>query len=474
MQHIQQSPVAGALAQQRTLRAAWLALLGFFLLFLALCTWAAYSAWRYYNSATLNQPATLIVRGNPEWITWRPQDRTVFQGVGNEDQRLAVGDTVRVARSAGYGQAATIRLFDESTLDLWAGTDVTLETMQTSRWTQGDVVIAIQQSDGYVRYDLRDDQPYQHVVYEVRAGNARFALEVGGSYSIEMRPAERRVQLLGAASPVPPQIVDVAVRAGAARVTGSDGREVLLIAGQRLEVDPAGVPALAVPARWELISDGDFSQFTATEYNNTTRPDLPMLPRSDSWLVTSDGADGVADGYFLLAEICRPPEPSIVCSPAERRHAAWFYRIGNQTASFLTGIEQNFGRDGGGIDISEYRSLDFAVWVRVFNQSLDGTGERGTECPVMIRFVGRRSSPADPEHERVVCIYTLSDASRQPVSYPGVQYYRANLSEWYRFSVDLRDEPWFPDYRYLQSIQIYASGHDYDVRVTEVSLIGTQ
>ncbi|NJM05704.1 hypothetical protein HC891_05195 [Candidatus Gracilibacteria bacterium] len=473
MQHIQQSPAASPRAQQRTLRAAWLALLGFFVLFLALCVWAAYSGWRYYIGATINQSATLIVRGNPEWISWRPQDRTVFQGVRSEAQQLAVGDAVRIARSADYGQAATIRLFDESTLDLWAGADVTLDTMQTSRWTQSEEVIEVVQSDGYVRYDLRADQPYQQVAYRVRAGAAQITLDPGGSYSVELRPAERRVQLLGAAS-TSPQIVDIAVRSGSARISGSDGRAVQLVAGQRLEVDPAGLPGLAIPARWELVRDGDFSRFSATEYNNTTRPDLPMLPRSDSWRVTSDGADGVANGYFLLAEICRPPEPSIACAPAEQRNAAWFYRIGNQTASFLTGIEQNLGRDGTGVDISEYRSLEFSVWSQILNQSLDGTGERGTECPVMIRFVGRRSSPADPEHERVVCIYTLYDTARQPVSYPGVQYHRADLGAWYKFTVDLRDEPWFPDYRYLQSIQIYASGHDYDVRVTEVSLIGTQ
>ncbi|GAB4438903.1 MAG: hypothetical protein OHK0015_33160 [Chloroflexi bacterium OHK40] len=470
MHQLQPSAVPQAASPERTLRLAWLTLLFFVLLFAVLLGWAGLTLRGVYLGATLGHGATLFLRGPAETIAWRPADRTLFQGAADQ-QPLAQGDSVRIAAAAGYGQVASIRLFEQSQLDLWAGTEVTLETLRTSRWHSGTLEVALRQHSGYVRYDLKPALPFESVVYTLHIGDASVALEPGGSYSVEMRAPERPVERADGGNRL---VADVAVRSGQAVVYGANGAAVELRTRERVLVDAAGVPGLAVPARWELVRDGGFSQFSELEYNNTTSPD-PTVPRADTWQVY-----GIPDrppenrGYFRLSQICRPPAVDNTCGSADRRTAAWFYRTGGQTTSFTTGIKQDLGPNGQGVDISEYRSLSFSLWARILYQSLNDVGDRGSECPVMIRLVAKRSSPADPEEERVICVYTDADGQPPAVREPGVQYLLVERAAWSQVILDLRDPVWLPDYRYLRSIQIYANGHDYDSRVAEVSLVGEQ
>jgi hypothetical protein len=461
-------------AQQRTLRLAWVVLLSFFALFGGLFAWALANGWRYFVDAHDVRPSTLIMRGNADLVTWQPCGRTIFQGAVDQ-QLLNPCDAVRIATSAGYGQAATIELFDRSTLDLWAGTDLTLVQAETSRWNNRLQQITLRQNGGYVRYDLHADQPYQQVRFAVQVSNATIQLQPGGSYSIELRPTRRLFQVLDSNGNLVMAnlVADVAVRSGRAWVYTPGGDVTQLVAQQRVEISPNGMPEPAIPARWELIADGSFTQFNEAEYNNTTLLNQPTLAKADTWQVYSGGAAGTPGGYFRLGPTCRPPQTNFTCDLAERRIAAWFYRSGGQTASFITGIRQNFGVNGEGLDISEYRSLAFSAWVRILGQSLEGTGVQGSECPVMIRFLGKRNAPTDDEHERVLCAF-VEPQEATVVKAPGIIYRPLEAYNWYRITFDLRDAEWFPDYRYLRGIQIYANGHDYDVRVAELSLMGEQ
>lgn len=470
MQQTEPAPAGAIATPQRTLRLAWLTLLGFFLLFTTLVAWAGLAVRDVYQRSTQSQGATLFVRGPIEAIAWRPVDRTIFQGP-RDQQALAEGDAVRISSSAGYGQVASIRLFDDSQLDLWAAAEVSLDELRTSRWHSDTLTVQLTQSGGYVRYDVKPVLPYTTTSYRVRVGDATVSLAPGGSYSIEMRP-ERHVERPDGGNTLQ---ADVAVRAGAATVFGANGGVVLLRERERVLVDAAGNAGLAVPARWELVRDGGFSRFSEKEYNNTTSDD-PTLPRSDSWIVY--GIPELAPesrGFFRLSQICRPPAVSdSYCGPADRRTAAWFYRVGGQTRGFTTGVRQELGPSGEGIDISEFRTLRLSLWARVLFQSLEAVGDQGSECPVMLRLLAKRTSPADPEEERVICVYTSADGTPPAVTSPGVQYEQVNVAEWTQLSFDLRAADWLPDYRYLRSIQIYANGHDYDSRVAEVSIVGEQ
>ncbi|MDW8402645.1 hypothetical protein [Chloroflexus sp.] len=459
------------IAQRRTLRIAWLTLFVFLGLFLTLVTLAVLNVRQWYRAATDTQKATLVVRSVNESIVWQPAGRTIFQGT-RDQQELGEGDVLRALPNAGYGQVASLRLFEGSQLDLWAGAELRLAELRTTRWHSGTLQVTLEQTGGYVRYDLRDGQPFQTVRFTVLLGDAQVELLAGGSYSIGLYPPERRVIRIDGR---PAWVADIAVRSGSAIVTGVVGQPVRLVAGQRVEVDPSGLPGLPVPARWELIRDGGFSLFSEAEYNNTTRADDPTLPRATTWQVSGTPNLPLPErGFFRLVMVCQPPSDSSNCPPEYRRTAAWFYRTGRQVNGFVTSIRQLLGVHGAGVDVSEFRSLVFSLWARVDYQSLPAAGDRGTECPVMIRIVARRSSPADPDEERVVCIYTAASDDELRVRADGVFYQRVEPATWAQFRVDLRAEGWLPDYRYLRSVEIYANGHDYDARVTNVSLVGAQ
>lgn len=466
----QPAPLTSGHSQEFTRRMSWVLLVGAFLVFCALLGTAGYSLWSYRTTAMVQREAMLIVRAPIEWVTWQRIGRTVFERV-QDRQTLVAGDRLRIARSAGYGQAATIRLFDESTLDMWAGADVSLEALQTNRWNDQAQRVVLRQHNGYIRYDLRAGQPYQTVRYEVQVPNASILLEPGGSYSIDLLPMERQMR-----TPGTPRLnavqVDVAVRSGNARIEGPTS-SVPLAAGQRLLIDPAGTPGTPMPALWQLVQDGEFEQYSEQEYNNTTVTDRPTLIRADTWRVFSGPSGADTSGFFKLARSCQPPQLTSNCPPEALQNVAWFVRSGGQTKGFTTGIQQLLGPDDQGIDISEYRSLVFSLWVRVRYQSIDLTGELGTECPVMVRFVSKQNQPTDEEQQRVICFYYSNSPHMLPELASGVVYYEVQQDVWFNLTIDLRGAGWLPDARYLRSIDIYANGHDYDSQVTDVSLIGS-
>lgn len=455
----------------RTLRLAWTMLLVSFGVFCMLFAFGIYLIWYYRVNATVDQQSTLIVRAPAEWVTWQRKGRTTFERV-QDRQQLREGDRIRIASLAGYGQTATVRLFENSTLDLWAGADVVLEELRTSQWNHRRLIVTLNQQAGYIRYDLRDDQPYEDVTVRVRAGPTLVTLAPGGSYSIQLVPSQRRIFFTDSRPQPAPVQIDVAVRSGRAEVQSAN-RTASIVAGQRILVDPVGIPSLPLPARWELILDNHFSQYSEKAYNNTTIPDQPALIRSDTWQVFSVGLLDAPGGFFKLLNNCLPPETGDNCARQKRTHIAQFLRTGDQTKPFLTGVFQILGAESKGIDISEYRSLVFSVWLRVVHQSVPLAGEQGSECPVMIRFETKRSTPSDPEQERVICFYSSDDPALEPARAPGLKYYRVPLDRWKHFTIDLRRDTWLPEARYMRSIQIYANGHDYDARVTGVSLVGS-
>lgn len=455
-----------------TLRISWVLLTVSFLLFCVLLGGTFYGLLLYRANALEMREATLIVRSPVEQITWQRCGRTVFERV-QDGQQVQPCDRVRVDRSAGYGQAATLRLFDQSTFDLWAGADVQLDQLDTSRWNANRQVVRLHQYGGYVRYDLRAPQMYAQVSFEVQIYDTRIELAPGGSYSVAMQPGERTVQYIAdVAQRV--NTIDVAVRDGTA-VVRSGGQQVTLAPGQRITVDLGGGLSPVLPAQWQLIRDSTFAEFSEIEYNNTTIPPAqqPLLPRADSWQVFS-GPAGESPGFFQIVRVCPFEGAAQACTPADAVPAARFIRTGGQTQSFVTGIRQTLGYDQAGIDISEYPGLLFSIQLRVSDQAPDLAGERGSECPVMVRFLHKRSSPLDAEQERVVCLYSSTTPDAVPQRAPGIIYIAVARDQWYTLTVDLRSPGWIPEARYLRSVEVYANGHDYDAQITRVSLLGLQ
>ncbi len=451
-------------------RQAWATVIVAFFIACALLILASYALWSYRVNAMSQQAAMLILRAPSEWVNVQRKGHTIFEQA-RDLQTLDEGYRVSIASSAGYGQATTIRLFDQSTIDMWSGADLLLEKLQTSRWNQRSQVVSLQQHNGYIRYDVTHGQPYDEVLFQVVIGETHVELAPGGSYSIDIKPPERQVLFVSATDDVP-QVADVAVRSGSA-IVYSPEQTVFLGEGQKLVINPVGQLSSPMSAEWQLIRDGTFNRYSEEEYNNTTIVDQPALSRSQTWQVFSGASvPDASGGFFRLSHGCPPPNTGNDCPPHALIKAAWFIRSNDQTNNFTTGVVQQLGPEQEGLDISEYRSLKFSIWVRVLYQSVKLTGERGTECPMMIRFLAKEKHPKDPEQERVICLYTNDGSQEEPEKAPGIRYYEVQPYAWYNLVIDLRDPTWLPESRYLRSIELFANGHDYDSRATMVSLVG--
>jgi len=455
---------------------AWFLLLAFFLIFCLIVAGAGYAGWNYYASATLpieDLPEHGVVRVHTNaGVVYQPKSKTDLitprelcadntADVRDVCFRLEEGYRVRTVPEAGYGPVASIVLPDRTQVDLWAhptGADMTLDKYQVTRWNNQRQQVVFRQNAGYARYDVHAGQPYADVQYSVEiTTGVRVLLTPGGSYRVNVPHDDPGDPPTRTESHVP-MLVEVAVRAGHAEIQGPNQRTTIG-AGNLVQVDRDGVLSAPLPARWELIRDGDFAAHSSDEYNR----------RSDTWSVTSSPplADSRRNGYFAVVNNCRPETPDFCPRPADRTTVGQFRREGDQKDQFITSITQTLD-----VDVSEFtRSLRLSAWTRVLTQTVQGAGVQGSECPIMIVLTYKTTSPAAKETDHTVCVYSGAEAQSK-VDY--IDYVRMAPFDWYHLDINLRDIPELKPVRYLQRLRVEARGHDYLSEITDISLVGTE
>jgi hypothetical protein len=453
---------------------AWLMLIGSFLLFCLLVAFGSYSIWKFYNTATvpieqLPQPGVVRVhanagvvyqqRGRTELITPRELCADSIGPVTDVCFGIEEGYRVRTVPEAGYGPVASIVLPDHTQIDLQAypiGTDITLQRYQVSRWNNSLQEVVFQQHAGYARYDIRENQDYENVIYRVRINEMiSIKLAPGGSYSINVPNIEGKSQWFTVDGK--PLQAEVAVRNGLAEIDGPS-QDTTIGAGQLVQITNESVLSVPMLAQWELLKDGQFSQQTTEEYN----------AGSETWFVVSDMQPPVGEprGVFTIINGCHPIYPDLCPLPAERTTIGQFWREGNTQGQYITGIAQLLD-----IDVSEYRQLNFSAWTRVLSQSVEGAGVDGTECPMLITVEYRNTGIADELQRSRICVYTGEEA---PVKQNYIHYVNIERFAWEHLQIDLRSIPELRTARYLRQIIIEARGHDYLTQITDVSLIGAE
>jgi hypothetical protein len=143
-----------------------------------------------------------------------------------------------------------------------------------------------------------------------------------------------------------------------------------------------------------------------------------------------------------------------------------------------TGCRQDFGEPG--IDVSPYTYLELQTTFLINYQSLSDCGQLGSECPMMLRmiYVDVNGVP----REWIQGFYSRHDAQRQ---YPTAcvtcpQIYQPhrliNDKVWYTFETGNLFDSLIPAEHpaSISRFEFYASGHQYDVFVSEVVLLAGQ
>lgn len=464
---------------------AWITMLTFFAVFCVLVGASGWWGWTYYSTAMVPYTQTALLRGHvnagvtlqargelaAESLERLPADRDPCPGQQDICQPLDEGYHIRTKREAGYGPVASVVLPDQTHVQLWAhptGADFVLERYRVTRWSNQRQEVVLRHTAGYARYDIANNQPFRDVYYTVLIGAeaspaVRVKLAPGGSYSINVPQAEEG-RLAPTTQSGAALLVEVAARRGSAVVESGEQR-VLMDAGELVQVDVSGAAEGPLSARWELISDGDFALYQA---QGRYLPGSGSRTWEQFWSFGPELTPEERNGRFSVVETCRPETPDL-CTPADQILVGQFRRDGGQQRPFVNGIQQTLDTD-----VSEYTSLRFSAWVRVLVQSVSEAGIAGSECPVLITFAYKPTSPTDREQYRSLCVYVDQD------SVPGTQatgevFYRpVPQFQWYRLNVELRGDALLREARYLQLIRIEARGHDYLSEITRVSLIGQQ
>jgi hypothetical protein len=423
---------------RHTVRRAWLVLTIAFTAFAVLLTSAGTGAYIYHRSAMQQREGRLETSGE---VLLQPRNETKFKQV-RDGEVVREGDIIKVQS----GMQARLVFFDGSALQLAEESQVLIEELQSSRFVDAEKRIRLSQRQGWTRLTVAPATDYRLGRFTVQLEGMEVETQSrpgeGAEISFELRPY---VEALGEPVKPPPQEARVAVYAGSARVWAG-GDEVLLNAGQVTALTPGGplMPPAALPH--ELIRNGDFTQLAV--HGDEVRPSW--------WLITADqGGDfGNLWGKTELTyrEIDGELAPVVV-----------FERRLNAKDNAVHGIQQPLD-----LPLSHFRKLRLRVTFQVRYHSLSGGGIKDSEYPIIIKVTYR-----DRQNRSIAWyrgFYTHNEA-KLPVD-NGIQ---VPQGEWYTFSQDLlqltskRNEP---EPVYLETLDIYASGHDFESAVAKVSIEG--
>jgi hypothetical protein len=398
---------------RRPERAAWLVLWGAFCAFLVLCAVVPWGVQYYLEHATTPQLATLEVIGG-----------TVRVREPGTAAPIAVTKTVQLPEGTAIetdeNSRGILTFLDGSTTILFPSTQIFLRQMRvaTFPWGVEPISIILDQTRGRIRVGAaqqvpQGSEPPRPRVFQVSTSQLVTTL-TEGSYAIEISS----------------DTTQVAVRDGTATVT-AQSRTVKVGRSQRTLARQSEAPLAPMSAAQDLVVNGDF-----------------MDPRSRGW------NDQIEIPNTPGAPVGRLSNPLL-----DNRATLRIERTGSNQTSAIAGILQPINRE-----VSDYRSLRLQADLHVQYHNLSGGGILSSEYPLILRLKYRDvyGSEAEWVHGFYVQNVTNNPTHNGELVALGVwiPYESGNLLE------TLDPRPFF-----ITSLQIYASGWDYDSYVTGIRLI---
>jgi hypothetical protein len=160
------------------------------------------------------------------------------------------------------------------------------------------------------------------------------------------------------------------------------------------------------------------------------------------------------------------------------RPALQFVRGGGAQSHGETGCVYTLGPTGRGFDVSEFDYLGLQVIFKIHSHSLSTCGIQGSECPLMLRmdYIPVTGQPA------VSWYHGFFVNHNEQLNYPQIcdsctqEHEAVNDDAWYTYQSDNLFALIPPNLHpaSILNLRIYASGHEYDVYVSQVGLFGGQ
>ncbi|MFQ6000215.1 MAG: FecR domain-containing protein [Anaerolineae bacterium] len=329
--------------------------------------------------------------------------------VGVTSQReIPEGSVIRTDANS----KALLTFFDDSRVTIFPNSEVRLIKARSPSFglSPRPNEIALEQNAGRIRVGpaLPTSRPTD---WRVSTPHSQISLSEG-SYSVM----------------VSNQASEIAVRRGKA-IVEAKGQRTSLPPGKRVVVPLGEGPSDLLPAARNLIINGDFSRGLS------------------GWRTYSaSGREGVEGGEAELTTF-------------EGREVLRFYRQGEDRVHTEAGITQKIDQD-----VSDYLSLQLRLDVRINSHSLGGGGYLSSEYPVIVRI--------DYEDEYGSAAHWYHGFYCQNIhNNPTLNGERIRCGVWYPYEETNLLEILEPPPFYIRSVQIYASGWNYESLVAEIGLL---
>lgn len=395
---------------------AWALILGAFAVFCTLAVATPLAVTHYLQVAvrenravlaTVSGTTQLLERGQPRWLAVSGSER-VAQG-GSLQTDGASRSIVEVYEGSSDYVLATIHVFGDTQMSLVQATN---PRFSTSRHPNR---VTVQLRQGRLR--LNPGPPGEReLVLKVAVPEGEVTIE-DGSVALE----------------VTADATEIAVRTGRAVLTAlATGEQLVLEGGERAVLAGGGAVKGPLPVGRNLVSNGDFGAGLALSWESYNE---------------QGGDAGAVDGQVLLLE-------------GDGSRVVRFQRTGGQQDHCETGIRQYLRRD-----VTDYLSLRIGLDLRLLQQSLSGGGFQGSEFPLMLRLYYR-------DARGNLQFYTWGFYYENPAAYPTPLADMIEREVWFVYeSPDLMATLGDNKPVYLESIQVYASGHDYVSEVRDVQIV---
>ncbi|MDE3088278.1 MAG: FecR domain-containing protein [Chloroflexota bacterium] len=401
------------MTQKKPERMAWVVLLGAFAVFLLLCATVPLGIRYYLRHATSSKTATLeVIGGTPRY---HPPGAAA-PIAATKTVQLPEGTTVETDENS----RGILTFLDGSTAILFPSTQITLREMNvpTFPWGIEPITLIVEETRGRLRVGAasgvaQGNNPAPARTFIIRTPQVTVAL-AEGSYVVE----------------VSADVSQVIANDGKADVTAQD-RTVTITRRQRTLSTRGDPPLPPLPAEQDILVNGDFKD---------------PLPRGWDDLRDTGSAAAIAPGSAKEIQL-------------GDRQVLHIVRTNSGQTSAITGAVQTINKE-----VSDYRTMRVAADIRLHNQSLSGGGVLSSEYPVILRL--RYRDQYGSEGEWVHGFYYQNDTNNPTSNGEQIQQ-----DVWFPFESGNLFDLAVPRPFFITSLQIYASGWDYDAYVSGVRLI---
>ncbi|MBK8134458.1 MAG: hypothetical protein IPK52_01255 [Chloroflexi bacterium] len=420
-------------------RIAWAVVLVGFVLFCGLCAFSVYGLYSFFFQSTV--PMTVIAQASRGSIGITGTD--LREDVERGSRALALANTVRPNDQESQGiiviQDPYLQNSFVASLTLIGDSSAAIRAALRPRfeWGGAGYVVQVSRVSGSLEVTIAQDLP-RGLEFELSTERrARVRLTDPGWYSIDMSSDSITVYSHG----------------GTALIYGTD--------------KSVGYSVTSNSGSVYSIADDDL---------RAVSPSVNLLVNSEFYdvLPQSERLETVAPLNWACSHTPNPPRDVFTVDHQDGRNVLRMTRGDGATSNGETTCTQGLAIGETWQDISEYDSLSIRASMYLNFQSLAVCGFEGSECPLMLRLDYINADgvkgellygfyavpgPADP--------YDLTCPScRQP-------HIRLQEKTWYSFESGNLLAGFPSDSRpvAISRLRFYASGHEYDVRVSRIALI---